>query len=117
VTFKDLISVRKAHKSSFCWLLKIDFKFCLFSNIKGSIRLYSWLRSKSISFAFLMSWSIFISKCKHPYKDYNQFCQDCNALVCGTCFTLIDLHKGHRTGLIDQFAYEQKRLVILRFSQ
>ena len=49
------------------------------------------------------------SKCTHPYKDYNQFCQDCNALVCGTCLTLMDLHKGHRTGLVDQFAYEQKQ--------
>ena len=51
------------------------------------------------------------SKCTHPYKNYDQFCQDCNALVCGTCLTLKDLHKGHRTGLIDQFAYEQKQKV------
>jgi hypothetical protein len=53
--------------------------------------------------------STYRGKCTHPYKDYNQFCQDCNELVCGTCLTLKDLHKGHRTGLIDQFAYEQKQ--------
>ena len=51
------------------------------------------------------------SKCTHPYTNYDQFCQDCNALVCGSCLTLKDLHKGHRTGLIDQFAYEQKQKV------
>lgn len=51
------------------------------------------------------------SKCKYSYTDYDQFCQDCNALICGTCLTLTDFHKEHRTGLIDQLAYEQKQEV------
>lgn len=52
------------------------------------------------------------SKCTHSYRDYNQFCQDCNALVCGTCLTLMDFHKGHRIGRIDKFVYEQNQEVI-----
>ena len=50
-------------------------------------------------------------KCRQHRNDCDVMCQDCNEFICSTCLTVTNLHKGHRTKLLDELANEQKQEV------